>query len=88
MSRTDVRSAPRTLHARRSLTSTGQEDTRARAAMPDEPALRKFVDQFAGPRTRLLVTDRRTGSENVVRLTVAGGEIAESRLTGMGLDPS
>jgi hypothetical protein len=27
----------------------GQEDTRARAAMPDEPTLRKIVDQFASP---------------------------------------
>jgi hypothetical protein len=34
----------------------GQDDTRARTAIPDEPTLRKIVDQFAGPRTRLLVT--------------------------------
>ena len=34
----------------------GQEDTRARAAMPSESRLRKIVEQFAGPRTRLLVT--------------------------------
>jgi WD40 repeat protein len=34
----------------------GQEDTRARAAMPTEGTLREIVDQFAGPRKRLLVT--------------------------------
>ena len=34
----------------------GQEDTRARAAMPTEPAQRRIVEQFAGPRIRLLVT--------------------------------
>jgi WD40 repeat protein/TPR repeat protein len=34
----------------------GQEDTRTRAAMPKEEMLRKVVEQFAGPRTRLLVT--------------------------------
>jgi len=34
----------------------GQEDTRARAAMPEEPTLRKVIEQFANPRTRLLVT--------------------------------
>src|SRR5262245_51908526 len=31
-------------------------DTRARAAMPTELTQRKIVDQFASPRTRLLVT--------------------------------
>src|SRR5262249_33070543 len=34
----------------------GQEDTRARAAMPEEPTLRKVIEQFANPPTRLLVT--------------------------------
>ena len=34
----------------------GQEDTRARAAMPVDQAQRKIVDQFASQRTRLLVT--------------------------------
>jgi hypothetical protein len=51
----------------------GQEDTRARAAMPDEPTLRKIVDQFAGPRTRLLVT----GSDRTSRPTV---EVAHEAL--------
>jgi energy-coupling factor transporter ATP-binding protein EcfA2/predicted nucleotide-binding protein len=44
----------------------GQEDTRARAAMPSEPTLRRVVEQFASPRTRLLVT----GSDRAARLTV------------------
>jgi energy-coupling factor transporter ATP-binding protein EcfA2 len=34
----------------------GQEDTRARAAMPVDQAQRKIVEQFAAQRTRLLVT--------------------------------
>jgi formylglycine-generating enzyme required for sulfatase activity len=34
----------------------GQEDTRARAPMPAELTQQKIVEQFAGPRTRLLVT--------------------------------
>jgi hypothetical protein len=51
----------------------GQEDTRARAAMPEEPKLRKIVDQFAGPRTRLLVT----GSDRVAGPTV---EVAHEAL--------
>jgi hypothetical protein len=51
----------------------GQEDTRARAAMPDEPTLRKIVNRFAGPRTRLLVT----GSDRAARPTV---EVAHEAL--------
>jgi hypothetical protein len=34
----------------------GQEDTRARAAMPTESGQIKIIEQFASPRTRLLVT--------------------------------
>ena len=34
----------------------GQEDTRARAAIPEEPTQRKIIDRFAGPKIRLLVT--------------------------------
>src|SRR5262249_33749523 len=34
----------------------GQEDTRARAAMPAQPTQRRIVDQFASARHRLLVT--------------------------------
>jgi hypothetical protein len=48
--------AARKLFLRLVTPGEGQEDTRARAVMPDEPTLRKIVDQFAGPRTRLLVT--------------------------------
>jgi KaiC/GvpD/RAD55 family RecA-like ATPase len=51
----------------------GQEDTRARAVIPDEPTLRKIVDRFAGPRTRLLVT----GSDRAARPTV---EVAHEAL--------
>jgi energy-coupling factor transporter ATP-binding protein EcfA2 len=51
----------------------GQEDTRARAAMPAEPAQRKIVEQFADPRTRLLVT----GSDYARRPTV---EVAHEAL--------
>jgi hypothetical protein len=51
----------------------GQEDTRARAAMPTEPAQRRIVDQFAGPRTRLLVT----GSDRAARPIV---EVAHEAL--------
>ena len=48
--------AARQLFLRLVTPGEGQEDTRARAAMPAEPAQRKIVEQFAGPRTRLLVT--------------------------------
>jgi hypothetical protein len=51
----------------------GQEDTRARAAMPLELQQRKIVEQFAGPRTRLLVT----GSDGAGRPTV---EVAHEAL--------
>jgi TIR domain len=44
----------------------GQEDTRARAAMPVDEAQRKIVEQFAAPRTRLLVT----GFDRAARPTV------------------
>jgi hypothetical protein len=52
----DDQQAARKLFLRLVTPGEGQEDTRARGAMPDDPALRKIVDQFAGPRTRLLVT--------------------------------
>ena len=57
----DDQQAARQLFLRLVTPGEGQEDTRARAAMPLEPAQRKIVEQFAGPRTRLLVTgwDRR-----------------------------
>jgi WD40 repeat protein len=51
----------------------GQEDTRARAAMPSEPTQRRIVEQFAGPRTRLLVT----GWDRAARPTV---EVAHEAL--------
>jgi len=54
--------AARRLFLRLVKPGEGKEDTRARAAMPEEPTLRKIIEQFAGPRTRLLVTgwDRAT----------------------------
>jgi energy-coupling factor transporter ATP-binding protein EcfA2 len=51
----------------------GQEDTRARAAMPVEQAQRKIVEQFASQRTRLLVT----GYDRAARPTV---EVAHEAL--------
>ena len=48
--------AARQLFLRLVIPGEGQEDTRARAAMPLEPTQLKIVEQFAGPRTRLLVT--------------------------------
>jgi TIR domain len=48
--------AARQLFLRLVTPGEGQEDTRATAAMPSELAQRRIVDQFAGPRTRLLVT--------------------------------
>ena len=48
--------AARQLFLRLVTPGEGQEDTRARAAMPSEPMQRRIVEQFAGPRTRLLVT--------------------------------
>ena len=34
----------------------GQEDTRARATVPDEPAMAEVVREFSDPAVRLLVT--------------------------------
>src|SRR5262249_47814766 len=51
----------------------GQEDTRARAAMPVDEAQRKIVEQFASQRTRLLVT----GYDRAARPTV---EVAHEAL--------
>ena len=51
----------------------GQEDTRARAAMPVDEAQRKIVEQFAAQRTRLLVT----GYDRAARPTV---EVAHEAL--------
>jgi tetratricopeptide (TPR) repeat protein len=48
--------AARQLFLRLVTPGEGQEDTRARAAMPLELVQRKIIEQFAGPRTRLLVT--------------------------------
>src|SRR5262249_28603409 len=65
--------AARRLFLRLVTPGEGQEDTRARAAMPEEPALRRIVEQFASPRTRLLVT----GSDRASRPTV---EVAHEAL--------
>src|SRR5499427_3935212 len=65
--------AARKLFLRLVTPGEGQEDTRARAAMPSEPIQRKIVEQFAGPRTRLLVT----GYDRAARPTV---EVAHEAL--------
>jgi TPR repeat protein/energy-coupling factor transporter ATP-binding protein EcfA2 len=65
--------AARQLFLRLVTPGEGQEDTRARAVMPVEPTQRKIVDQFAGPRTRLLVT----GLDRAARPTV---EVAHEAL--------
>jgi WD40 repeat protein len=65
--------AARQLFLRLVTPGEGQEDTRARAAMPSEPAQRRIVDEFAGPRTRLLVT----GSDRAQQATV---EVAHEAL--------
>jgi WD40 repeat protein len=65
--------AARQLFLRLVTPGEGQEDTRARAPMPPEPAQRKIVEQFAGPRTRLLVT----GFDRAARPTV---EVAHEAL--------
>jgi hypothetical protein len=65
--------AARQLFLRLVIPGEGQEDTRARAAMPSEPMQRSIVEQFAGPRTRLLVT----GSDDAARPIV---EVAHEAL--------
>ena len=69
----DDQQAARQLFLRLVTPGEGQEDTRARAEMPEETAQRKIVEQFAGPRTRLLVT----GSNRAGRPTV---EVAHEAL--------
>jgi TPR repeat protein/energy-coupling factor transporter ATP-binding protein EcfA2 len=65
--------AARQLFLRLVTPGEGKEDTRARAEMPLEPAQLKIVEQFAGTRTRLLVT----GSDLTRRPTV---EVAHEAL--------
>ena len=65
LSEEDQRSA-RQVFLRLVTPGEGKEDTRARAAMPSEPMQRRIVEQFAGPRTRLLIT----GSDRAARPTV------------------
>jgi hypothetical protein len=55
---TEDQQAARQLFLRLVTPGEGQEDTRARAAMPVDLTQRKIVEKFAGPRTRLLVTGR------------------------------
>jgi TPR repeat protein/energy-coupling factor transporter ATP-binding protein EcfA2 len=65
--------AARQLFLRLVSPGEGREDTRARAVMPAEPMQRKIVEQFAGPRTRLL----ETGLDRAARPTV---EVAHEAL--------
>src|SRR5262249_60885413 len=67
--------AARQLFLRLVTRGEGQEDTRARAAMPVEQAQRKSVEQFASQRTRLLGT----GYERPARPTVEGARGAPLR---------
>jgi hypothetical protein len=69
----DDQQAARRLFLRLVTPGEGQEDTRARAPMPAELAQRQIVEQFASPRTRLLVT----GSDRAGRPTV---EVAHEAL--------
>jgi energy-coupling factor transporter ATP-binding protein EcfA2 len=48
--------AARRLFLRLVRPGEGQEDTRARSAIPDDPQQRDIIDLFSNPRTRLLVT--------------------------------
>jgi hypothetical protein len=58
--------ATRRLFLRLVTPGEGREDTRARVAMPSEPSQRRIVEQFAGPKLRLLVT----GSDGTAQPTV------------------
>ena len=60
--------AARRLFLRLVTPGEGQEDTRARAAMPVDEAQRKIVEQFAAPRTRLLVTGFDRGARPTVEV--------------------
>src|SRR4029077_15729368 len=73
---TDEQKAARALFLRLVTPGEGQEDTRARAAMPAEPDQRRIVAQFADAHTRLLVT----GSDSAGRPTV---EVAHEALIRM-----
>lgn len=53
---TEEKQAARRLFLRLVTPGEGQEDTRARAAMPAESEQRRIIEQFAGPRIRLLIT--------------------------------
>jgi WD40 repeat protein len=70
---TDDQQAARQLFLSLVTPGEGQEDTRARAAMPSDALQRRIVDEFAGPRTRLLVT----GADRAARPTV---EVAHEAL--------
>jgi energy-coupling factor transporter ATP-binding protein EcfA2 len=48
--------AARRLFLRLVTPGEGQEDTRARSAIPDDPQQRDIINLFSNPRTRLLVT--------------------------------
>jgi hypothetical protein len=48
--------AARRLFLRLVTPGEGQEDTRARSAIPDDPEQRDIINLFSNPRTRLLVT--------------------------------
>ncbi|MCI0600863.1 MAG: hypothetical protein L0Y60_15340 [Beijerinckiaceae bacterium] len=49
--------AARSLFPRLATPGKGQEDTRTRSLIPDDPQQREIIDLFSSPKTRLLVTD-------------------------------
>jgi hypothetical protein len=50
------REAARRLFLRLVTPGEGQEDTRARSVIPDDPQQRDIINLFSNPKTRLLVT--------------------------------
>jgi hypothetical protein len=75
--------AARRLFLRLVTPGEGQEDTRARSAIPDDPQQREIIDLFLDRRTRLLVTgyDARLGTAVQTGLDVhATVEVAHEAL--------
>jgi hypothetical protein len=62
--------AARRLFLRLVTPGEGQEDTRARSPIPDDPEQREIIDLFSNPKTRLLVT----GYADLQGAAQAGGE--------------
>ena len=64
--------AARRLFLRLVTPGEGQDDTRARSLIPDDPEQREIVTLFANPKTRLLVTGvGQMGSDTLATVEVA-----------------